>query len=41
VLGTGKHDCMMQWSQVKGLKVKHAVQILDESYRKAGYYKDL
>jgi hypothetical protein len=28
----------MQWSQVPGLTVKHAVQVLDESYAKAGYY---
>ena len=41
VLVTANHVCMMQWSQVKGLRVKHAVQMLDESYRKAGYYKEL
>lgn len=37
-LVTGNHVCMMQWSQIQGLKVLHAVQVLDESYRKAGYY---
>jgi len=37
-LVTGNHVCMMQWSQIKGLRVLHAVQVLDESYRKAGYY---
>jgi glycolate oxidase iron-sulfur subunit len=41
VLVTGNHVCMMQWSQVPGLTVKHAVQVLDESYAKAGYYKGL
>jgi glycolate oxidase iron-sulfur subunit len=37
-LVTGNHVCMMQWSQIKGLRVLHAVQVLDESYRKAGFY---
>jgi glycolate oxidase iron-sulfur subunit len=41
VLVTANHVCMMQWSQVPGLTVKHAVQVLDESYRKAGFYKDI
>jgi glycolate oxidase iron-sulfur subunit len=41
VLVTANHVCMMQWSQVPGLTVKHAVQVLDESYRLAGYYKSL
>jgi glycolate oxidase iron-sulfur subunit len=41
VLVTGNHVCMMQWSQIPGLKVMHAVQVLDESYRQAGLYKDL
>ena len=40
-LVTGNHVCMMQWSQIRGLKVLHAVQVLDESYRQAGYYKAL
>jgi glycolate oxidase iron-sulfur subunit len=40
-LVTGNHVCLMQWSQIPGLKVKHAVQVLDESYAKAGYYKEL
>jgi glycolate oxidase iron-sulfur subunit len=38
-LVTGNHVCMMQWSQIKGLRVLHAVQVLDESYQKAGYYR--
>jgi glycolate oxidase iron-sulfur subunit len=38
-LVTANHVCMMQWSQVKGLRVLHAVQVLDESYRKAGLYR--
>ena len=41
VLVTANHVCMMQWSQVPGLKVKHAVQILDESYQAAGFYHNL
>jgi glycolate oxidase iron-sulfur subunit len=41
VLVTGNHVCMMQWSQVPGLRVRHAVQALDESYRLAGYYQGL
>jgi glycolate oxidase iron-sulfur subunit len=40
-LVTANHVCMMQWSQIPGLKVKHAVQVLDESYRKAGFYQGL
>jgi len=35
---TGNHVCMMQWSQIKGLRVLHAAQVLDASYRKAGFY---
>ena len=38
-LVTGNHVCMMQWSQIKGLRVLHAVQVLDESYHKAGFYR--
>jgi glycolate oxidase iron-sulfur subunit len=41
ILVTGNHVCMMQWSQIKGLKVLHAVQVLDESYRLAGLYSSL
>lgn len=40
-LVTGNHVCLMQWSQVPGLKARHLVQVLDESYRSAGYYRDL
>jgi glycolate oxidase iron-sulfur subunit len=40
-LVTANHVCMMQWSQIKGLKVMHAVQVLDESYRLAGHYASL
>lgn len=40
-LVTGNHVCLMQWSQVPGLKVLHAVQVLDASYRLADYYKGL
>jgi len=40
-LVTSNHVCMMQWSQIKGLKVMHAVQVLDESYRRAGHYQGL
>jgi glycolate oxidase iron-sulfur subunit len=40
-LVTGNHVCMMQWSQIEGLKVLHAVQVLDASYAQAGYYKAL
>jgi Fe-S oxidoreductase len=39
VMVTGNHVCMMQWSRIKGLKVRHLVQVLDESYRAAGYYR--
>ncbi|MGH7442675.1 MAG: (Fe-S)-binding protein [bacterium] len=38
---TGNHICVMQWSQIPGLKVLHAVQALDESYRRAGLYRAL
>jgi hypothetical protein len=38
---TGNHVCLMQWSQVPGLKVLHAVQVLDQSYQKAGYYRSV
>jgi glycolate oxidase iron-sulfur subunit len=40
-LVTGNHVCLMQWSQIPGLKVLHAVQVLDESYRRAGFYQGL
>ena len=40
-LVTGNHVCLMQWSQIKGLKVMHAVQVLDKSYEKAGHYWEL
>jgi glycolate oxidase iron-sulfur subunit len=40
-LVTGNHVCLMQWSQVPGLKVLHAVQVLDQSYQKAGYYRSV
>lgn len=40
-LVTGNHVCMMQWGQLPGLKVKHAVEVLDESYRLAGHYQAL
>jgi glycolate oxidase iron-sulfur subunit len=41
VLATANHVCMMQWSSAstqKPFKVKHLIQLLDESYRKAGFY---
>jgi glycolate oxidase iron-sulfur subunit len=44
VLATANHVCMMQWSSAmtaKPFQVRHVVQLLDESYRLAGYYKDL
>jgi glycolate oxidase iron-sulfur subunit len=41
VLVTANHVCMMQWSQIPGLTVLHAVQVLDESYRRAGFYAEL
>ncbi len=40
-LVTANHVCMMQWSQLPGLRVRHAVQVLDESYASAGYYSAL
>ena len=40
-LCTGNHVCLMQWSQIREMKVMHLVQLLDESYRLAGYYKGL
>jgi Fe-S oxidoreductase len=44
VLATANHVCMMQWSQAKTQKpfqVKHLLQLLDESYEKAGFYEAL
>jgi glycolate oxidase iron-sulfur subunit len=38
---TGNHVCLMQWSQIREMRVQHIVQLLDESYRLAGYYQDL
>ena len=41
ILATANHVCMMQWSGAKTRKpfqVRHLVQLLDESYRKAGFY---
>ncbi len=41
VLATANHVCMMQWASARTAKpfqVKHLVQLLDESYRAAGYY---
>jgi glycolate oxidase iron-sulfur subunit len=38
---TGNHVCLMQWSQIRELKVMHLVQLLDESYRLAGFYQGL
>lgn len=45
-LATSNHVCMMQWhSAIKSgyvktdFRVKHLVQLLDESYEKSGYYK--
>lgn len=40
-LVTGNHVCLMQWSQVPGLTVLHAVQVLDASYALAGFYRGL
>jgi glycolate oxidase iron-sulfur subunit len=41
LLITSNHVCMMQWSRIPGLQVRHAVQVLDESYRLAGYYSKI
>ncbi len=44
VLATANHVCMMQWSGAKTAKpfqVRHLVQLLDESYRGAGFYAGL
>jgi len=44
VLATANHVCMMQWSQAKTAKsfqVAHVVQLLDESYRLAGFYENV
>ena len=40
-LVTGNHVCLMQWSQIKGLRVLHAAQVLDESYLRAGFYRPI
>jgi len=40
-LCTGNHVCLMQWSQIHELKVLHLVQLLDDSYRLAGFYQGL
>ncbi|MES2202312.1 MAG: (Fe-S)-binding protein [candidate division FCPU426 bacterium] len=48
VLATANHVCMMQWDSAmdsglvkKKVPVRHLVQLLDESYQKAGYYRAL
>jgi glycolate oxidase iron-sulfur subunit len=44
LLVTANHVCMMQWSQAKCAKpfqVRHLVQLLDESYEKAGLYQGI
>lgn len=38
---TANHVCLAQWSQIRALKARHLVQVLDESYRLAGYYEAL
>ncbi|HXC64147.1 MAG TPA: (Fe-S)-binding protein, partial [bacterium] len=38
---TGNHVCLMQWSQIRELKARHLVQLLDDSYREAGFYQGL
>ncbi len=38
---TSNPVCLGQWSRIRGLKARHTVQALDESYRRAGLYRAL